>query len=383
MELIGRKMCQIISCIPYAIGWILFTFSTNIDLVLVARFITGLISGFIVPPSTVFLGESILPKYRGFLLASLSLGISFGILWIHIMGIYFGWKFIGIICAIMPIVSFVQLFFVPESPPWLAKKNKIQKARNAFYWCRGNCREAEAELAKMVETKKVKNEKENIIRKAMKNIFKPEFYKPLIILSVYVVTSQCSGYNVITFYTVSIMQETVGNKMDDFLCTIIIDCVRMFFSVLACVFIEHMGRRFLTLLSGFGSSISLLLLVLTNLLNSFSISVSPSINLILLLLFTCFVTLGLVPIPWTLVGELFPLNIRSFGSGTIACISFMMMFAVVKTGPFMFTNMGTMGTYGIYATICMIGTFILYFILPETKGKVLLEIEDDFREINP
>lgn len=420
MEIFGRKRSQIISCIPFAIGWLLFVFSENIETLLVGRLVTGFMTGFIIPATTVFIGEAAIPKYRGFLLSSLCLGISFGVLCIHVLGIYLSWKTVALISSILPAVCFVQMFFIPESPAWLIRKGKIDEGKRAFYWFRGYSNENTEELTRVIEAQKCKNEgrneqdygkengqdngKENSqnngkeigqdntkenrdmgkgncssFQKLLKNILKPEFYKPFLIICLYNLTTQGSGKDTIAFYTVSVMESTVKD-LDKYIGMVIIDLIRLLFSILACVLVERSGRKLITQISGHGTAISLLLLALVTHFSESSNSVHSSVPLILLIAFTAFVTIGLVPISWALIGEIFPTNLSSFGGSVSGFFAVLFMFGEIKSGPFMFTSLGSVTTYGIYGMICLAGTACLYFVMPETKGKSLQEIEDGFKK---
>lgn len=378
MEVYGRRMCLMLSCVPFTIGWVMFLFAKNVPLILVGRFITGTITGIITPPITVYIGESTDPKYRGILLAGLSLGQAFGVLWAHLMGSFFSWKIVGLICGIVPIVGLIQMVYVPESPVWLAKKDKTYQARMAFHWCRGNSEKVEKELARMLEINRKNAQKKSSWRETFKSMLDIKFLKPFFILCVFMTTSQWSGNNAITFYTISIIKQTIGGEFNEYLCMIIVDIVRMILSILACYLVESMGRRTLTILSGFGSGASLLSLALITYLSENGTLLPQILPLIALALFMAFVTVGFVPVPWALVGEIFPVELRSFGSGSVSVVAFFMMFSVVKTGPFMFEEWGSLATYIIYGMTCVIGTGILTLILPETKGKILQDIEGEF-----
>lgn len=160
----------------------------------------------------------------------------------------------------------------------------------------------------------------------------------------------------------------------------IIDVVRLIMSVVACILLRKTGRRPLAAISGTGTAISLIGLSVFLYFASkdkqiLSISWIP---MALLVGFICFVSIGIVPLPWCMTGELFPLALRGLGSGIVSCMNFLCFFVVVKTGPLFFVNIGAEGAFLIYGTVALLGTIFLVICLPETKDKTLQEIENSF-----
>ena len=89
----------------------------------------------------------------------------------------------------------------------------------------------------------------------------------------------------------------------------------------------------------------------------------------------------LVPITFTLLGELLPSNLRSFGSGILGAISYISLFTAVKAPPLVQENIGIEGLYLIFFGFSLLLLVIVYFCLPETFGVTLEEIEDHYRSL--
>ncbi|XP_034488898.1 facilitated trehalose transporter Tret1 isoform X2 [Drosophila innubila] len=102
------------------------------------------------------------------------------------------------------------------------------------------------------------------------------------------------------------------------------------------------------------------------------------VPLILLLLSAFFSHLGIRMIPWVLIGEVFPADIRSSASGFSGGVGYVFGFLANKLFLFMLTTLTLPGTFAFYATVAFIGTIVLYFTLPETEGRTLGEIEAHF-----
>lgn len=84
-----------------------------------------------------YVAEVTEPKYRGMLTATGTTCVITGVLIQFVLGIFFNWRTIALICSIFPIITITVLFFVPESPYWLLTKNRTHEARNSLAWLRG------------------------------------------------------------------------------------------------------------------------------------------------------------------------------------------------------------------------------------------------------
>nr|CAI5868672.1 unnamed protein product [Callosobruchus analis] len=225
-----------------------------------------------------------------------------------------------------------------------------------------------------------RQEAEKDVKISLRELYMPEFWKPLVIIVVYIVTNQWVGVNAITFYTVAIMKDTIGDGLDEYLAMILVDAVRVVMSVIACILLRNCTRRSLALISGTGTFISLFTLsfftYISKMYPEYSLNWIP---VVCLFLYIAAISIGFVPLPWALTGELFPLRLRSTGSSICSFMAFTAFFSVVKTSPGMFRTIGSSGTFLVYGVVALVGTIFVALFLPETKGKPLHEIEDGFK----
>ncbi|CAH1977801.1 unnamed protein product [Acanthoscelides obtectus] len=376
LEKFGRRGTHLLTCFPTAQGWLLIYVAVNTKMILVGRFLTGFCAGILGTATGVYLGETAEPKHRGFFLAGISFAISFGLFLVHLLGTYLHWQMTALLSALISLTSFMLLLFVPESPSWLAKKNRQEKAKHAFHWCRGYSDDAVKELNIMLQ----RQEAEKDIKISFKELAVPEFWKPLVIIIVYIVANQWVGVNAITFYTVAIMKDTIGDGLDEYLAMLLVDAVRVIMSVIACILLRNCTRRSLALISGVGTFVSLFTLsfftFFSKMYPEFSLNWVP---VLCLFLYIATISIGFVPLPWALIGELFPLKFRSTGSSICSFMAFTAFFSVVKTSPGMFRSIGSSGTFLVYGIVALLGTIFVALFLPETRGKPLHEIEDGFK----
>lgn len=385
MEILGRRLSQLLLATCFMIGWLVIGFSNDIlYLILLGRFITGLCQGWLGPLGPVFVGEITSPVYRGFFLAALSLAIAVGIFFAHLFGTFLHWSLASILCGLFPLVGGIIIYKAPESPSWLASRNRIDECILSFYWYRGKTQPMKIELEKMLLDLNNKNKTQSKKQALAENIKKPEFYKPLLIMIVFFVICQLTGVNVISAYTTDLMKQLMGNNPNSsytyaaMLCIDVLRCVAL---GLACILLKSLGRRPMALFSGVFTSLSLISLALYLYLHKIGVvqNLSVFVSLGLMAFYIAVSNMGIALLPWNMVGELFAVKTKGLGSGVSVMMTSIAFFAVIKSAPGMLISIGHHGTYMFYGLATACGTLYLYFYLPETKNKTLLQIEEYFR----
>lgn len=167
-------------------------------------------------------------------------------------------------------------------------------------------------------------------------------------------------------------------------------------SIITTVASRRFGRRPLSILSGLGMCITTLIVAIYLLIvpveytggfrrleNSTdaitSIESQHWTCVVCILLYVCFSSLGVLVIPWTLIGELLPMKVRGIGSGIMVGVAYILMFGVVKSFPFALNVIGTEGIFFFFSFMSLAGVLFVYKFLPETLGKPLQQIEDYFK----
>jgi sugar phosphate permease len=102
---------------------------------------------------------------------------------------------------------------------------------------------------------------------------------------------------------------------------------------------------------------------------------------ILIIIAAFFSHMGLKMLPWILAGEVFPSEVRSVATGAASSIGYIFSSIANKVFYYMKNGMTLPGTFLFYAIVNFAGLISLYFLLPETEGKTLKEIEHHFAGI--
>ncbi|XP_076293070.1 facilitated trehalose transporter Tret1 isoform X2 [Lasioglossum baleicum] len=383
MDVLGRKRSLIITEIPALLGWILIAFATDIRMIYAGRFFVGLGSGMVGAPARVYTGEVSQPHLRGMLTAFSSIGVSTGVLIEYALGSMLSWNICAAISGILPLAALMLMFIFPETPSYLISRSRPEKAREALQQFRGSTCNINQEMETLINFSNKNNIKRLTgFREIVSALLKPNALKPFTLLVLYFLIYQWSGTNVITFYAVEIFKDS-GSSLDKYLAAVILGAVRLTSTIAACILCRRCGRRPLTMVSSIGCGLSMVGLGGYLWLKDYWTQndlplVATWFPILCIFAYTITCTLGFLVIPWVMIGEVYPIQVRGIIGGLTTMAAHSFIFTVVKTYPFLASAITRHGTFILYGCISLFGTIYFYLCLPETKGKTLQEIEDYF-----
>ncbi|XP_068624705.1 facilitated trehalose transporter Tret1-like [Battus philenor] len=382
LQKLGRKVTNQLSTLPAMGGWALLVAAKGPTALLISRSLQGFAMGLQAAAAPVSIAEYSSPKYRGAFLATIAFSFASGMLVAHIFGTILYWRAAAVACGCFYALSLILISISPETPPYLASRGKNNDCRKSWKWLRGKDESSEKELEILLNSQKKKiAPKIPQFTFYRQMIMKPEFYKPTVIMMFMFILFQISGMTVVPSYTVPMMDDVSGGTIEAYTSMLMVDVVRFLTAIMACVVVNRFNRRTVLFLGITISVISLLTAALLLYLRDAGYIPDEYkwIPVIPTLFYIFGKTLGILPIPWAIAGEIFPLAYRSIGSGISGMFLSIMFFVVVKTAPTSFRQIGVNGTFCVYGiSIAICGVF-LYFLLPETKGKTLYEIECHFK----
>lgn len=211
----------------------------------------------------------------------------------------------------------------------------------------------------------------------LENLLKPELYRPTLIVIGFFAFQQLSGIFVIVVYAAKFATE-IGITMDPFLCVVYIGIVRVVAGVIIGCLLDHLGRKPPTIYSSILMAICMFGLAIYSKYPLFGGQYGwiPT-ALILIYVFTS--TFGLLTIPFVMNAEIYPQKYRGFCSGLAIAVCYTICFVCLKMYPWMIDNLGAFNICLMYGSCALISVFYVQFIVPETKGKSLAEIENMFK----
>ncbi|CAK9832942.1 Facilitated trehalose transporter Tret1 [Anthophora retusa] len=386
---IGRRGSLRFSAVPLSVGWVIMGFANSIPCLLVGRAMSGFAVGLMAVPAQVLLGEMADPGLRGFLTGNQFAFYCLGIVIVYALGASFTWTTVAFCGTVLPVAALIALLLIPESPAWLVRRKKSEKAKKALLWLRGgNIEQVNAEMA--ILEARVKTDLARTatnmswleqISSAVSIIFDPSVFKPLTIINIFNTLQLISGTYVIVFYAVYLVEDIGGDSMNNYLAAVITAIIRFLFGSLASVLLLKMGRRKLGIFSALGTAFSSLILAGYMLVKKGS-SVDIYVVGILLLLYVAANTVGLMTLPGLMVAELLPLRARGIGGGCNFFLFNLLLFIVTKVFPMVSEKVGIGGVFIIFGTSAFLEAVFIYVALPETSNRTLQEIEDYFQQDN-
>jgi SP family facilitated glucose transporter-like MFS transporter 8 len=174
--------------------------------------------------------------------------------------------------------------------------------------------------------------------------------------------------------------QSAGSELEPSTATIIVGVIQAVATFISTLVVDLLGRRILLLLSDLVMAICALLLgIYFYLMNETDVDTNNLgwLPLTSVCLFIVVFSLGYGPIPWMMVGELFAPQIKGFASSLSCVLNWILAFVVTRFFSDLASSFGIHITFWIFAVISAIGTVFVFFLVPETKGKTLDQIQKE------
>lgn len=275
-----------------------------------------------------------------------------------------GWRWMFGVTAAPSVLFLFGMLFVPESPRWLARNGKREKARAVLARIGGETYSAQA-----------LNDIEGTLRREqgrvnLRSLIDPRMVKILFLGVVLAVYQQWSGINVIFNYAEEVF-SAAGYQVSDILFNIVITgAVNLLFTFVAIVTVDRAGRRILMLIGSGGLAVIYICLGACYQIHSQGFHVL----LLVVMAIGCF-AMSLGPVVWVVISEIFPNRIRGAAMSIAVSSLWIACFVLTYTFPLLNRTLGPAKTFWIYAATCIAGFVFVKLRLPETKGKTLEQIE--------
>jgi sugar porter (SP) family MFS transporter len=254
---------------------------------------------------------------------------------------------------------------IPESPRWLVKNGRAERARQILARIGGE-QHAAAEVADIQQT--IAGDEMQRVR--FTDLLEPKLSRILLVGITLAVLQQWSGINSIFNYAEEIYRSA-GYGISDIMFNIVITgAINLVCTLVAIGTVDHFGRRRLMLFGCAGIGLSHALIGIAYYLGLKGLSV---------LVFTlcalgCY-GISLAPVTWVLIAEIFPNRIRGAAISVAVSALWIACFILTFLFPILTGKVGMAATFWLYAGICVLGFVFVFLRVPETKGKTLEQIE--------
>lgn len=374
----GRRKLVLAAAVIFAVGAIGAALATSAGLLILFRFVLGLAVGaasLIVP---LYLAEVAPTEIRGAVASLNQLMIVTGILVAYIANSALAgaeaWRWMIALAVIPSVLLFLGMLFMPETPRWLASKDRDEEAREVLR----RTRDEAAVEAEMSDIKRVESQEEGGLEELLASWVRPA----LLVGMGLAIFQQIIGINTIIYYAPTTLTNVGFGNSAAILANAGIGVINVTMTLVAIRFIDRVGRKPLLLLGAAGMALSLAILGLTSLLlpEPSGVSLVGIITLACLALFIAAFAVSWGPIVWVMLGEIFPLKVRGSAMAVATVLLWAANFVVSLSFPVLLEALGIGWLFLGYSLIGLAALFFVRSFVTETKGRSLEKIESDLRE---
>lgn len=369
-EALGRKPTLIIVGTMFLISGLGTALATKPEMFSFFRFIGGLSTGLGSIAAPTYISETASPKNRGKLGMLFQLNIVLGILMAFLSNYFFtgisennDWRYMLGVLAIPASIYTVLLFSISESPRWLiVARNNTEKALAIM-----NSISSKNEVNNLLNSLKKEDLKNN---RDSQRLFSGKYNRILILSLLMTFFNQFSGISFILFYAPEILEKAGFGTSESLLSSVSIGVVNLLFTIIGIYLIDKIGRKQLMYWGSVGYIISLSMTAC-----SFYFSLSAIVTLIFILLFIISHAIGQGAVIWVFIAEIFPTKIRPYGQawGSGLLNGFAALIALF--GAVLINNYPSWLIFTFFAVLMVFQLLFTYFMMPETKGVSLEELE--------
>jgi sugar porter (SP) family MFS transporter len=369
----GRRVILIVTAGIFVVGALVSAFAISLPVLLAGRLLVGVGIGGASMLTPLYLAEIAPANLRGALVSFNQLALTVGILVSYLVGYALApsgaWRWMLGLGALPGLVLGAGMFLLPETPRWLAGHGHMDKTQAALRRLRGPHADIAPELAELRDDLKAHAQArpESRIGHAAARL-------PLIVGVGLAVFQQVTGINTVIYFAPQIFQASgLSSASAAILATAGIGLVNVLVTGLAIWLVDRVGRRPLLLCGLAGMGVSLCVLAA-----GFWLGHGPALAWMtaggLAAYVGCF-AIGLGPVFWLLISEIFPLAVRGRGMSAATIANWVANLVVALTFLDLVNGLGRDGVFLAYAVLSFAALVFSFRLVPETKGKSLESIE--------
>ncbi|MEP4149421.1 MAG: sugar porter family MFS transporter [Halioglobus sp.] len=339
------------------------------------------------------------------------------------------WRWMLGVELVPALLYFFCLRFVPESPRWLAMRGNEQPALNVL----GLFNTEEQAAAELQLINRSLESDATASTGGFTDLLEPTLRKVMIIGLIVAILQQITGINAVFFYAPMIFEQSGIGTDASFMQAVLVGLTNLVFTIVAMALIDKLGRKPLLVFGVAGMAISMFLLswgfdqasytIDSSLLDglpddiniaaieplagttydsdlnfrsalsdqlghdkflrsesyllSNAINIQPGIILAGILGFVACFAVSIGPVMWVLFSELFPNRVRGVAISIVGLVNSAVSFLVQLLFPWQLANLGNASTFLMYGVFALLGLGLVLWLLPETRGKTLEELETD------
>ena len=320
----------------------------------------------------MYIAEIAPASWRGRLVGFFQFNIVFGILLAYLSNYLIGMQHLGSaewrwelgVSAVPAVFFLVMLFFIPRSPRWLVKKQRLDEAREVL-WLTG-----EANYEQELQEIRASIHAEH--GHADEPLLSAKYRVPIFLAVSIAFFNQFSGINAILYYLNDIFASAGFNKISSGSQAVFIGLTNLIFTMIAMSVIDKFGRKKLLLIGAVGTSACL-----AGVATIFATDKRPDLLIWLLVTYIAFFAFSQGAVIWVYISEVFPNRVRAKGQ-SLGSFTHWIMAALISLGFPSVARWSKPLPFVFFAAITVVQFLVVLIAYPETKGASLEEIQKEF-----
>jgi sugar porter (SP) family MFS transporter len=262
----------------------------------------------------------------------------------------------------------IGMYFMPFSPRWLVDTGRVDEARSVLERYRSDDDDVDSEIREIQEVSGAEVSLRALVGKGLRRM--------MVVGVALAVFQQIVGINTVIYYAPTILEFAGQHNTGALTQSVYIGCTNVFFTIVAILLLDKLGRRFF--LVGGTSVLTIALVGLGVFFASSGVQHAAGwLALACLLVYIMGFAVGLGPVFWLMISEIFPLQTRGPAMAVCTMFNWGLNFAISYTFLSLTDAITKQGTFWLYAFFGVCAIVFFLTVVPETKDRSLEQIQSD------
>lgn len=390
LDTVGRKWTLILDVMLLIVSWVIvglpalrLTFVDPLSLLYFGRFLSGVAVGIIFMSLPVYIAEISDVESRGPLGSLNELFIAFGFFCEYVFGSFTTYLQLSMVSTVIPLLFLLTFYWMPESPHFLIMHGRRREALAAIKWLNSYQDDDKALIEKEAQDIQALLDDHSGPSHPCQDLFVVKGNRRALLISCGLIfAQQFTGINVVQFYTQSILENSNKTEQASGLPTgvapMLVGGTQFLSSLLTPIATRLWGIKIPLLLSALGAAVGQGALGTYFVLSSKEPGSVPFelIPVFSMVFFMASFCIGLGPLPWAVMGEMFPPNVKALSSSFVSSFCFLLTFILTFFFKLVSDEFGRHTPIFFFAFCCFFGLIFIALTIPDTRGMTLQEIQD-------
>jgi sugar porter (SP) family MFS transporter len=368
---IGRRPTILITAVVFVVGVLLAAFAPAFWTLVVARLVIGLAVGSASMTVPLYIGEMAPPRIRGALVSLNQLAITSGILASYLVDYRLAgsgnWRLMFGLAVIPAVMLFVGVLTQAESPHWLIRQRREDEARRVLRRVRDG--DIDAEVAEVQEIAAIEVSGRDLLARSVR----PALWVGVLMA----VFQQITGINTVIYYAPSLLAGAGLGNSASLLANVVNGAVNVAMTIVAIRLLDRTGRRPLLLTGTAGMAVGMITTGSAFLGGNQLHGAAAYVAIAGLLIYTASFAVGLGPVFWLMIAEIYPLGIRGQAMSVATIANWGANFVVTVSFLTLLDAISPKGVFFLFAALTLVALAYFAKRVPETKQRSLQQIERD------